>query len=242
MSYGYDEFESKVGQFIYTMVMYERLRDYLIEKLRGKDRVSLRIGLGTDKSGNHVFMDILLTSVKPQMLVQVSEAKSFKGKRLIMVLSNEEVSGDNRQMAMEMEKLILESLKWWHGYFGERDKLRLGDWRCEVVEVVDGEVLENVLEIPVNRIVLPRDGVREIPEGKLARLAELADLLPPVRVRVNESGYYELVSGYNILKLLVNNLGREKVRAVLVDTGYVKAGRSGEDLDAQVEKLVELIS
>jgi hypothetical protein len=242
MSYGYDEFESKVGQFIYTMVMYERLRDYLIEKLRGKDRVSLRIGLGTDKSGNHVFMDILLTSVRPQMLVQVGEPRTSRGKRLFMVLSNEEVSGDNRQIAMEMEKLVLESLKWWHGYFGERDKLRLGDWRSEVVEVVDGEVVETVLEIPVNRIIMPREEIPGIPEAKLSRLAEFADLLPPIRVRMNESGYYELVSGAYILNLLVNNLGRDRVRAVLVDTGRARGGGGADDLDSMVEKLIELIS
>jgi hypothetical protein len=39
-----------------------------------------------------------------------------------------------------MERLIVESLKWWHGYFGERDKLKLDTWRVERTELLDGEV------------------------------------------------------------------------------------------------------
>ncbi|MCS7138330.1 MAG: hypothetical protein NZ941_08200, partial [Candidatus Caldarchaeum sp.] len=95
MSYGYDEFESKLGQFIYTMVMYERLREYLLEKLRGKDRLSVRINLGTDKSGNQVLMDVVLTAVKPQLFAQQVEAQKRKTrKNLVLVLSNEDVAGE----------------------------------------------------------------------------------------------------------------------------------------------------
>ncbi|MCS7129713.1 MAG: hypothetical protein NZ919_03655, partial [Candidatus Caldarchaeum sp.] len=95
MSYGYDEFESKLGQFIYTMVMYERLREYLLEKLRGKDRLSVRINLGTDKAGNQVLMDVVLTAVKPQLFAQQVEAQKRKTrKNLVLVLSNEDVAGE----------------------------------------------------------------------------------------------------------------------------------------------------
>lgn len=242
MSYGYDEFESKVGQFIYTMVMYERLRDYLLEKLRGKDRLSLRLSLGTDKSGNHVFMDVLLTSVRPQIFVQMDERKVSRGKHLIMVMSNEEVSGDSRQIAMEMEKLIVESLKWWHGYFGERDKLRLGDWRTESVSVVEGEVMETVVEIPVSKIIVTKSEMMHVPESKLAKLTEVVDILPPIRVRPNDSGYYELVSGAAVLSLHANHLGRDKVKAVVVEAMSGGREQSSDDLDAKIYKLLELLA
>ncbi|MEM2113985.1 MAG: hypothetical protein QXS12_00845, partial [Candidatus Caldarchaeum sp.] len=120
MSYGYDEFESKLGQFIYTMVMYERLRDYLLDKLKGKDRVSVRINLGADKQGNQVVMDVVLTAVRPQLLGEAKPEKPSR-KTLVMVLSNEKVVGERGQIAAEMERLVMESLKWWHGYFGDKD-------------------------------------------------------------------------------------------------------------------------
>ncbi|MEM3096230.1 MAG: hypothetical protein QXV62_04435, partial [Nitrososphaerota archaeon] len=155
---------------------------------------------------------------------------------------NEEVSGDSKQIAMEMEKLIMESLKWWHGYFGERDKLRLGDWKTERVEVIDGEVVETVVEIPVSRIMVPREGVPPIPETKLSKLSEVADLLPPVKVRLNESGYYELISGTILLTLYINHLGRDRVRAVVVEPGVDDSSRMGGDMDIALDKLLNMLA
>ncbi|GBC68748.1 Nucleoid occlusion protein [archaeon HR01] len=236
MSHGYDEFESKIGQFIYTMVMYERLKEYILEKLKGKDRVTLRIGLGADKSGNQVFMDIIISSVRPQSFLQTGEVKASEGKNLVMVLNNEHLIGDNRQLAMEMEKLIMESLKWWHGYFGERDKLKLGEWISKSVNVYDAQVSETVLEVPVNKIILTKHFMPRIPDEKLSKIVELADILPPIRVKTAESGYFELISGAYILHVLVNHLGREKVKAVVVDDTYEPL-----DVDESIERLINLL-
>ncbi len=242
MSHGYDEFESKLGQFIYTMVMYERLREYLLEKLRGKDRVSVRINLGTDKFGNHVFMDVVLTSVTQQLFTQQIEREKRKGKKsLVLVLTNDEVSGDNHQISSEMEKLIIESLKWWHSYFGERDKLNLNAWKSEKVDVLEGEVLGTFVEIPVHKIMVPPPlQIGRADDGQEV-LEQFVDILSPIIVRPTNSNMYELVGGLRIFDILVNRLGHEHVRALVLNVDDEQASSIRREIDEKIEKLVNTI-
>ncbi len=244
MSYGYDEFESKVGQFIYTMVMYERLKEYLLERVKGRGKVSLRINLGTDKSGNTVFMDVILTTVKPQMITPPVEESKWKGRKtLVMVLTNnEDLSGDPRQMAEEMERLLMESLRWWHGYFGERDKLKLDSWKPDVVMILDAENAEVVAEIPVKRIVIPPNRRVTLSPETLEKLSQYVDLLSPITVRTAESGFYELITGYPQLAVYVEKLGADTVKARVLDISEEDAERIYEESATTMNKLIELLT
>ncbi len=243
MSYGYDEFESKLGQFIYTMVMYERLKEYLIDKVRGRGRVSVRINLGQDKNGNHIFMDVILTSIKPEAYGPIQQAvKQKTRKNLVIILSNEEVSGDNKQIADEMEKLIMESLRWWHSYFGERDRLKLNEWKIERITLVDAEATEVLCEIPADRIVVPPERRMSLSPETLENLAQYIDLLGPITVRPTDTGYYELITGYPQLYIYVDKLGRDRVFARVLEVGEEEAKLIHEDTQPRIKKLIEQIT
>jgi len=243
MSYGYDEFESKLGQFVYTMVMYERLKEYLVEKVRGRGRVSVRIDLGKDKVGNQVFMDVLLTSVRPQMVSAAAQSEQREVKKLLfIVLSNADVRGDSRQIAEEMERLISESLKWWHGYFGERDKLSLSGWKAERVSLLEGEAAEPLVHIPVESIFVPPSAMIPLHPDVLDRLAPLADLLSPIKVRKSDSSHYELVSGYPQLMLSVEKLGFSSVKAMVLDIPEEDAERMRAESSRAFQHLARLTS
>jgi len=242
MSYGYDEFESKLGQFIYTMVMYERLKEYLLERLRGKDRVSVRISLGADKAGNQVFMDVVLTTVKPQLLQQGVKAAE-KGKSSIMlVLSSEEVLPNKEQVVNEMERLIVESLKWWHGYFGERDKLKLDTWRVERAELLDGRVAGVILELPVKMIVIPPPLQLAEEESLHEALQEFSEIMAPITVRKTDSGMYELVGGIKLFNYLVNKLGYDHVQALVLDVDAERAASIRAEVEEKTQKLLKAVS
>lgn len=238
MSYGYDEFESKLGQFIYTMVMYERLRDYLLDKLKGKDRVSVRINLGADKQGNQVVMDVVLTAVRPQLLGEAKPEKPSR-KTLVMVLSNEKVVGERRQIAAEMERLVMESLKWWHGYFGDKDRLMLNEWVAERVEVLDAPVVGTVVEVPVRRVIYQPAATAPMSEEELETLAQYVEILGPVVVRPLDNGFFELVAGHRVFDVLVNRLGYESVRALVLDVDDTAASSMRAEYEEKVEKLVK---
>jgi hypothetical protein len=242
MSYGYDEFESKLGQFIYTMVMYERLKEYLLERLRGKDRLSVRINLGADKAGNQVFMDVVLTSVKPQLLQQGMKAAEKGRKTLLLVLSSDEVLGDRVQIADEMERLIVESLKWWHGYFGERDKLKLDTWRVERTELLDGEVAGVIVELPVNKIIIPPPLQLAEEEFEQEALREFSEVMAPITVRKTDSDMYELVGGVKLFNYLVNRLGYNSVRALVLDVDPERAASIRAEVEEKTLKLLKAVA
>jgi hypothetical protein len=242
MSYGYDEFESKLGQFIYTMVMYERLKEYLLERLRGKDRLSVRINLGADKAGNQVFMDVVLTSVKPQLLQQGMKAAEKGRKTLLLVLSSDEVLGDRVQIADEMERLIVESLKWWHGYFGERDKLKLDTWRVERTELLDGEVAGVIVELPVNKIIIPPPLQLAEEEFEQEALREFSEVMAPITVRKTDSDMYELVGGVKLFNYLVNKLGYNSVRALVLDVDPERAASIRAEVEEKTLKLLKAVA
>jgi hypothetical protein len=242
MSYGYDEFESKLGQFIYTMVMYERLKEYLLERLRGKDRLSVRINLGADKAGNQVFMDVVLTTVKPQLLQQGMKAAEKGRKTLLLVLSSDEVLGDRVQIADEMERLIVESLKWWHGYFGERDKLKLDTWRVERTELLDGEVAGVIVELPVNKIIIPPPLQLAEEEFEQEALREFSEVMAPITVRKTDSDMYELVGGVKLFNYLVNRLGYNSVRALVLDVDPERAASIRAEVEEKTLKLLKAVA
>ncbi|MEM0441042.1 MAG: hypothetical protein QXF45_04605 [Candidatus Caldarchaeum sp.] len=241
MSYGFDEFESKLGQFIYTMVMYERLREYLIDKLKGKERLSVRLNLGTDKQGNQIFMDVILTSVKPQLLVKTDKTAEPSKKSFVMVLSNHKISGENSQIASELEKLVLESLKWWHGYFGDKDRLMLNEWMSEKAEVLDANVVGTLAEIPVAKLVVPPYLGTSLTEEEYEILAQFAEILGPVVVRPLENGLFELVSGVKLFNVLVNKLGYDKIKALVLEVDDVKASSIRTEFEEKTEKFVKSI-
>lgn len=241
MSYGFDEFESKLGQFIYTMVMYERLRDYILEKLKGKDRLSVRINLGADKFGNQVFMDVIITSVKPSLLVKTASSTEPSKKSLMLVLSNDKVGGDPATISAEMERLILESLKWWHGYFGDKDKLMLNEWKSEKAEIVEGNIIGTVVEIPVGKVVVPPSLVVSLSEEEYEILGQFAEIIGPIVVRPLENGLFELVSGAKLFNVFVNKLGYDRVKAVILSVDDEKASSIRSEFEEKTEKFVKAI-
>jgi len=78
MGYFYEderELEAKVGQFIYNSVLTERLREFLVRRVRDKNNISIRIDLGRDRTGDKIVMDVLISRITPQ----VAEMKSTDG-------------------------------------------------------------------------------------------------------------------------------------------------------------------
>ena len=78
MGYFYEderELEAKVGQFIYNTVLTERLREFLVRRVRDKNNVSLRIDLGKDRTGNQIVMDVLISRITPE----IAKLKSTDG-------------------------------------------------------------------------------------------------------------------------------------------------------------------
>lgn len=244
MSYGYDEFESKLGQFIYTMIMYERLKEYLVEKVRGRGRISIRIDLGKDKAGNSVVMDITLSSISPLELKvgkEVTDKREGKRKNLLIMMSNNKVRGNEKEIAKEVEKLITESLKWWHGYFGERDRLSLDDWKTEKCSVVEGFDADFLIEVPVDRIITPQKRRTIIPEIAMEKLVKIVDLLSYPSIKSLGDGVYEIVTG-DIQLLVAKRLGKETVKAVLLEVDEDSADRLYKDYVDKVYKALKVLT
>ena len=70
-----DEMKAKIGQLLYNMILTDRLKAEVVEKLYSRNQISLRVDLGRDKEGNNIVMDILLSRIPPQ----VREMKEDKG-------------------------------------------------------------------------------------------------------------------------------------------------------------------
>ncbi|MCS7137240.1 MAG: hypothetical protein NZ941_02595, partial [Candidatus Caldarchaeum sp.] len=162
-------------------------------------------------------------------------------KNLVLVLSNEDVAGEKHQIEAEMEKLIVESLKWWHGYFGERDKLKLDSWRCERAEVLEGDVVGSVVEIPVNRILVPPGLLISEKDEEREVLTQFVDLFTPVVVRPAESDMYELVGGLRPFDVMVNKLGYDRVRALVMNLSDEEAASMRAELEEKTGKLVKTL-
>jgi hypothetical protein len=70
-----DEMKAKIGQLLYNLILTDRLKAEVVEKLYSRNQISLRVDLGRDKEGNNIVMDILLSRIPPQ----VREMKEDKG-------------------------------------------------------------------------------------------------------------------------------------------------------------------
>jgi hypothetical protein len=59
-------------------------------------------------------------------------------KRVVIEMTNEELSdGSNAEIGLKLTDIITQSLRWWHGQFGENDRLRLNSWRVNSIEVTE---------------------------------------------------------------------------------------------------------
>lgn len=53
-------------------------------------------------------------------------------------MTNEELSdGSNAEIGLKLTDIITQSLRWWHGQFGENDRLKLNGWRVNSIEVTE---------------------------------------------------------------------------------------------------------
>jgi hypothetical protein len=161
---------------------------------------------------------------------------------LLLVLSSDEVLGDRVQIADEMERLIVESLKWWHGYFGERDKLKLDTWRVERTELLDGEVAGVIVELPVNKIIIPPPLQLAEEEFEQEALREFSEVMAPITVRKTDSDMYELVGGVKLFNYLVNKLGYNSVRALVLDVDPERAASIRAEVEEKTLKLLKAVA
>jgi hypothetical protein len=152
------------------------------------------------------------------------------------------VLGDRVQIADEMERLIVESLKWWHGYFGERDKLKLDTWRVERTELLDGEVAGVIVELPVNKIIIPPPLQLAEEEFEQEALREFSEVMAPITVRKTDSDMYELVGGVKLFNYLVNRLGYNSVRALVLDVDPERAASIRAEVEEKTLKLLKAVA
>ncbi len=57
---GEEELKGKIGQLLYNSYLVERLKGEIMEKLYSRNKVSMRIELGKDRTGNDIVLDIFL--------------------------------------------------------------------------------------------------------------------------------------------------------------------------------------
>jgi len=223
MSTGDDELESKVGQFIYTMVMYERLREFLMERVRGRGRLSFRIELGKDRLGRQVMMDVAVSTVLPppgKLNVPAGEpeptGRAAQNLALICLTNDKLENPDSEKVAKGLEEVLVSSFKWWHDYLGERDNMNLETWRITNLYITAGDFAGFLLEVPVDSIIVPERKKVVPPDEMVSKLSKLLEILAPIGVKpiVGQAGLYELVYGYE--RLAAAKLrGRRTIKARL---------------------------
>lgn len=236
MSGSAEEFEAKLGQFIYTLVMYERLKEYLLEKVSSRQGVSLRIELGTDSEGNTVYLDVRLSRGRREGKPGVEPGAEVK-RHVALVMVNEKLTGSEMPAAQEMEHLITESFKWWHGYYREKDRLSLDTWRTVSSSEADCVGVIPIYRIPVSSISLAPQIRLDIPDKEAEFLSSIVDALGPVYVKRVGAGSYELVAG--LPKLIgCMKAGREYVEARIVELSAEEGARLME-IEESFRRLLE---
>lgn len=228
MSTSVDEFESKLGQFIYTHVIFERLRSFLLERVETLPSSTFKISLGTDPEGNEVVLNVTISKVRVGRGAPV-EGVSQRKKTVVVTLVNEVPAESDVDFARELGRILQESLKWWQSYLRERDKLRLKDWRIEKTIAVECVNSRPVFTLPVDSVSMPRDLDEEPLKPYLDRLEPIIDLFGPIYVRPLGTSTFELVVGLPKL-LCYKRAKRETIDAYVID--------EGEDLD-HIYKLEE---
>ena len=57
-------------------------------------------------------------------------------KRVVIEMINEELTGgSNAEIGLKLGDLITQSLHWWQSHLGDKDRIGLGQWRVESIEV-----------------------------------------------------------------------------------------------------------
>lgn len=220
LALGEDEFESKVGQFIYTTVMYERLKEHILERTRARDRVSLRIDLGKDKTGKQYVMDIFISPLPEKLKVPVGEpepigvlARKFG---FIAISNNVLLERDNAKISKGLEEAFASSFQWWHGHPGNHDRIALDSWKTEDILVLDAPSASITAEIPIEKIIVPEKRKQYTTSEHLDKLKDVVDFLTPICVRpsVDLDGYYELVYGHARV-LASRKAGKSSINAIV---------------------------
>jgi len=231
-----EEFEAKLGQFIYTMVMYERLKEYLLDKAASRRGAAFRIELGMDREGNSVYLDIRISKEKKEVKHDVEPRAEVK-RHVTLVMVNEKLTGSDASTAPEVERLVTESFKWWHGYYGDRDRLSLDSWRAVSSSEADCVEVSPIYKIPINSISIPSQRPLEFREAEAEFLSSIVDALGPVYVRRTLAGSYELIAGLPKIIGCVK-AGREFVDAQIIEPGAEEGERLLE-IDESFRRLLK---
>ncbi|MEM2113986.1 MAG: ParB N-terminal domain-containing protein, partial [Candidatus Caldarchaeum sp.] len=112
-------------------------------------------------------------------------------------------------------------------------------WVAERVEVLDAPVVGTVVEVPVRRVIYQPAATAPMSEEELETLAQYVEILGPVVVRPLDNGFFELVAGHRVFDVLVNRLGYESVRALVLDVDDTAASSMRAEYEEKVEKLVK---
>ncbi|MCS7142948.1 MAG: hypothetical protein NZ920_04025 [Aigarchaeota archaeon] len=237
MSGSSEELESKIGQLIYTHVILERLRSFVLEKSASVPQSTFRLSLGRDNEGNEVFLNITVTRVKPDLMAAERRTDLLR-KHVVLELVHDGPSEIDVDVGREFAHIIEESLKWWHGYLKERDRLRLREWRIVRSIAVECTSSRPVFTIPVEAIKLP-EGVSVDQVSDFAEYIEqIADLFGPIYVKESGKGSYELVVGLPKL-LSFKRMNRTSIDAYILEEGEGIAHI--HKLDESFRRLLEVL-
>jgi hypothetical protein len=58
-------------------------------------------------------------------------------KKAVIELINEELTGSDARIAVQLEDILRQSLDWWHQFQGERDQISLNKWKISEIEISD---------------------------------------------------------------------------------------------------------
>ncbi len=57
-------------------------------------------------------------------------------KRVVIEMINEDLTGgSNAEIGLKLGDLITQSLHWWQSHLGDKDRIGLGRWRVESIEI-----------------------------------------------------------------------------------------------------------
>ena len=234
--------KAKIGQILYNNYITDRLKEEVLQRVAHRNSLALRMSIGKDSTGDEVYLDILVNRVRPEVeelkrsvkseQVRAGDLKKFT----CIILSSDSVqSTDNNSISTNFEYLMSQSLSWWARYSGSRDTLNVDKWKIEHALTIDGKNAYFAADIPLDALVVPDS--RKYKASDISELSQNLDALPPISVRLKDSGRFELVSGYHVLQAY-SRAGRREIPAVIRTVTDDEAEKIFEEGKKAYERIV----
>jgi hypothetical protein len=167
-------------------------------------------------------MDVVVSTVLPSpSKLNVPSGEPEPTGRLaenlaLITLKNDKLENpDSEKVARGLEEVLVSSFKWWHDYLGERDNMNLETWRITSLNITSGDFVGYLLEVPVDRIIVPEKKKIVSRDEVVSKLSNIFEILAPIGVKpiAGQTGLYELVYGYERLEAAkLNGLRMIKAR------------------------------